>query len=227
MTLAYAIATRCWERWASCVQTWVDTAENKSYKEYVVCDEDVLPAYQEILETTKEPVLAYIHDDLEIFEKGWDQRVLRQFDDASVGLVGFAGALGHGTSNLYTSPYHLPNLARQSFLSNLRDAGTHGSRFTGERDVAVLDGMALFVRRDILERAGGWPLDKPVGYWLYSEWLCCEVRRQGFRIRLVGVDCQHLGGKSSQYISKSVSYEDAHRWLYDNNHDMLPCRVAE
>ena len=34
-------------------------------------------------------------------------------------LVGFAGSLGHGTANLYSGEYHLPNLARQHFMSNM------------------------------------------------------------------------------------------------------------
>ena len=130
-----------------------------------------------------------------IYEKDWDLRVLREFNDPTVGMVGFAGALGHGHPDLYKVPYHLPNLARQNFMSNMRSAETHGARFTSERDVAVLDGCALFVRRSILKKWGGWPKNRIIDYFLYSEWLGCEVRRQGYRIRLVGVDFEHLGRK--------------------------------
>jgi len=91
----------------------------------------------------------------------------------------------------------------------------------------VLDGFALFVRRSILDKVGGWPVNEKYGYWLYSEWLCCETRRQGYRIRLVGVDCEHLGGKSSGHIATSPSYEEAHHYLWENNRDMLPYRVKE
>jgi hypothetical protein len=224
--LVYCIATRGWEGWTDCVHTWLRTA-NDHHAIYVVSDRDVMPSFQDAYESTKAPVLAYIHDDLEIYEKGWDHRVLRQFLDGSVGLVGIAGALGHCSPSLYTTEYRIPNLARQSFLSNLRDAERHGARFVGETDVAVVDGMALFVRRDILDRWGGWPVDKPYGYWLYSEALCCETRRQGYRIRLVGIDALHLGGKSSGHIAASPTYEEAHRYLYENNRDMLPYRVPE
>lgn len=224
--MVICVATRFWEGWKKCVYGWEDTAVGGLYA-YCVADMDVLPAYQECYERTTEPILAYIHDDVEIYEKGWDQRVLDQFDDPSVGLVGFGGALGHGTADLYSQPYHLPNLARQNFLSNMRSAEKHGARFTGERDVAVLDGFALFVRRPILDKVGGWPLDKPYGYFMYSEWLCCEARRQGFRIRLVGVDCEHLGGRSSGFISPNENYELAHKYFYDNNRDVMPYRVKE
>ena len=225
-SMCYCIATREWDGWLKCVRSWTCHASQPHYVS-LVKGHDVLDAFQLSYLRTGQEILAHIHDDLVIHEKNWDERILRQFDDPVVGVVGVAGALGHGTPNLYTVPYHLPNLARQHFMSNMRDAEKHGARFTGERDVAILDGMALFVRRPILDKVGGWPLDKPVGYWLYSEWLCCEARRQGYRIRLVGIDVEHLGGKSSGHISPKISYADAHKWLYDNNRDMLPYRVPE
>jgi GT2 family glycosyltransferase len=109
----------------------------------------------------------------------------------------------------------------------MRTAEIHGGRFIGERDVAIGDGFALFVRRNILDKVGGWPVDKPVGYFMYSEWLCCEARRQGYRIRLVGVDCEHLGGKSSGYIPATDNYDEAHKYFYENNRDVMPYRVED
>jgi GT2 family glycosyltransferase len=222
--MVYCIATRCWAGWEDCVRSWDETA-SQAHRHSVVANTDVLDAFQMCYMRTEEPILAFIHDDLMIYEKGWDERVLRQFSDPGVGVVGFAGALGHGVPHLYEVPYHLPNLARQHFLSNLRTAEIHGGRFTGERDVAILDGMALFVRRHILDTVGGWPRNKAVGYFMYSEWLCCEARRQGYRIRLVGVDCDHLGGKSSGYIPASDNYEEEHRYFYEHNRDVMPYRV--
>jgi GT2 family glycosyltransferase len=92
--------------------------------------------------------------------------------------------------------------------------------------VAVLDGFALFVRRSVLDAWGGWPIGKPVGYFMYSETLCCEVRRQGLRIRLVGVDCEHLGGKSSG-TPLPYSYEEEHAYFYEHNRDVMPYAVPK
>jgi GT2 family glycosyltransferase len=226
MTMVYCIATREWEGWLKCVRSWTSHAATAHFVSLVKgCD--VLEAFQTSYQRTHHDILAFLHDDLMIHEANWDERILREFDDPFVGVVGVAGALGHGSPSLYAGDYHLPNLARQHFMSNMRDAERHGARFKGERDVAILDGMALFVRRPILDKVGGWPVNQPVGYWLYSEWLCCEARRQGYRIRLVGIDVDHLGGKSSGFISPKITYEAAHRWLYDHNHDMLPYRVPE
>jgi hypothetical protein len=225
-SMVLAIATRRWEGWERCVKTWHDTAARK-HMEFVVVDCNVMDAYQMAYEGTVEPIIGYLHDDVEIFEKGWDERVLKQFDDPTVGLVGFGGALGHGAPHLYTTPYHLPNLARQQFLSNMRSAEKHGGRFDGERDVAVLDAFALFVRRPILDEWGGWPQGKAVGYYMLAENLCCEVRRQGFRIRLVGVDCEHLGGRTSTIHPVSDDYETEHRYFYEHNRDVMPYKVKE
>lgn len=222
--MVYGIATRMWDGWRDCVNSWLATA-SENHPFISVPNRDIITAFNLIYKGTSEPIIALIHDDVVIYEKGWDERVLREFDDPSVGLVGFGGALGHGTANLYTTPYHLPNLARQNFMSNMRDAEKHGMRFAGERDVVVLDGMALFVRRSVLDKWGGWPREG-IGYFMYSESLCCEVRRQGLHIRLVGVDFEHLGGKSSG-AKLPYSYEEEHRYFYDNNKDVMPAWVPK
>lgn len=221
--MVYCIATRFWERWKECADTWCANASEDHG--FIVAPNMPIPlCFQMAYQGTREPILAFIHDDVEIYEPGWDQRVLREFNDPGVGLVGFGGALGHGVPHLYQVPYHLPNLARQQFMSNMRSAEKHGTRFTGERDVAVLDGMALFVRRSVLDAWGGWPVNEKVGYFMYAENLCCEVRRQGLRIRLVGVDFEHLGGKSSG-TPLPHSYEEEHAYFYEHNRDVMPYRV--
>lgn len=221
--MVYGICTRYWSGWRECVLTWDKNASNE-YPWILAPNMTIPHCFEAVYRNTTEPIICLIHDDVNIYEQDWDKRVLAQFDNPTVGLVGFGGALGHGTSNLYEVPYHLPNLARQNFMSNMRDAEKHGARFRGERDVVVLDGFALFVRRSVLDRWGGWPLNQKVGYFMYSEWLCCEVRRQGLRIRLVGVDCEHLGGKSSG-TTLSHSYNEEHSCFYEHNRDVMPARV--
>ena len=222
--LVYGITTMGWSGWRECVQSWHNTASDE-YPWIIAANKPIPLGFQMIYESTTEPIIAYIHDDLVIHEQGWDQRVLRQFEDPSVGLVGFAGGLGHGQPWMYHEPYRIPNLVRRSFISNLRDAERHGIRHPEDSDAVVLDGLALFVRRSVLDTWGGWPLDKPVSYFMYSENLCCEVRRQGLRIRLVGVECQHLGGKSSG-APLLYSYEDEHAYFYEHNRDVMPASVT-
>jgi GT2 family glycosyltransferase len=232
--LVYCVASRGWGGpdenglnwfgWLDCLKSWFDTA-SETYSLHVCMGLDVVPAMQDCYEDTKEPILGLLHDDIIIYEKDWDKHVLAQFDDPRVGVVGFGGGLGHGHPSLYQGEYHLQKLARQTFLSNMRSWERHGGNFKGERDVAILDGCVLFVRRTLLDDLGGWTNAAPFGYWLYSEWLCCEARRRGLKIRLVGIDFEHLGGKTSGHIARVPSYEDAHRLLWENYRDVLPARV--
>jgi hypothetical protein len=226
--MVICVATHRWEGWIKSIESWYyNAAIPYSLPIHIVSKKEILPAYQECYEHTTEPILAYLHDDLLIYERGWEQRVLKEFDDAKVGLVGIAGALGHGHPDLYHGPYYLPRLARQNFLSNLRDWQIHGERLTAERTVAVLDGMAVIVRRELLDKLGGWPVDSDLGYHLYTEWLCCMAHRWGYKIRLVGIEAEHLGGKTSTLVAVKQNYEKAHRLLYDSFQDVLPYRVDE
>jgi GT2 family glycosyltransferase len=222
--MVYGIATRGWNGFVDCVMTWHNTA-SKEYPDCVALDMNVLEAYQYIFERTTEPILALIHDDCKILEQDWDLRVLKQFEDPQVGLVGFGGALRLGHPEIYKIPYELPQLARYDFQSNMRNAEAHGRRFSGECDVATIDGFAMFVRRSVLEKAGGWPLGTPCGYFNYDNWLACEVRRQGLRTRLVGVECDHLGGKTASMVHVTDSHAEAHVWLYETCRDVLPMGV--
>lgn len=191
----------------------------------------MLPAFQYGFENTSSEILAYFHDDLLLDSMLWPERVLFEFEDPTVGVVGFGGATGHGDPAMYRKPYDYRQLARNNFMSNMKDAEAHGKRFTEECDVAVLDGFALIVRRELLEKAGGWPLKTPIGYICYDYWLCCMARRLGYRIRLVGVPCTHLGGQT--FVKLGIGkdpkhwkqYEDSHRYIYDEFKDVLPYEV--
>ncbi len=225
MTLEMIVATLWQPEWCRCVRSWADTALTDPLVRFFP-GQELIRAYHRGFLRSPADVLGYVHDDVLIYDRSWDSRVLRQFFDPQVTIVGFAGALGHGHPNLYKGPYHLPHLARQSFMSNMRDAEKHGTRFTGERDVAVLDGFACFYRRSFLEEVGGWTGHGPIGYFLYTEFMCCMARRLGYKIRLVGVDCEHLGGKSSGLKPDQVfDYEGEHAWLYKEFRDVLPARI--
>lgn len=193
-------------------------------------------SYQWLYERTKADILAYIHDDVICWEFGWDARVMEEFEDPGIGVLGFGGALWHGTDDLYKTPYKLTQLARRYYFSNVDDAETHGKRFEGARDVAVLDGFCLVVRRALLDRCGGWP--RSLQFHCYDYAICALARRFGYRIRLVGVRCHHLGGRTSttpeyqkwasdQGVSDQQIHEESHRWFYQEFRDVMPARVKE
>lgn len=196
----------------------------------------VIGSYQKMYEQAREKefdILAYIHDDVYIREKGWDERVLKEFEDPTVGVVGFGGGLGHGTDDIYKTPYRLQQLARNGYLSNVDDAEVHGYRFTSECDVAVLDGFSLVVRRSLLDRCGGWT--NSLQFHSYDYFICCMAHRLGYRVRCVGVRCHHLGGRTSttpqyqewaekQGMKDAEVHRTSHDYIYKEFRDVLPWR---
>lgn len=221
------VATLWQPRWSECISSWRKNAKY-DLPVRIISGQTIVHAYEQGRIESDRTIIGFCHDDLLIHEAGWDERVLAEFNDPKVAMVGFAGARGHGHHNLYKVPYHLPNLARQQFLSNLTDAEVHGQRFTGTCDVSVLDGLAMFIRSSALDEIGGWPQDGSYGYFLYAENMALRLRRAGYKIRLVGVDCTHLGGKSSGLKQDQVfDYDGEHRRLYDEFHDCLPAMVED
>lgn len=176
-------------------------------------------------------VLAYVHDDLIIHEQDWGLRVLAEFEDPKVGIVGFGGAIRHGSLDLYKVPYRLQDLARFGYMSNVDDAEVHGERMEGSREVAVLDGFALCIRRSLLDRVGGWStLIGHCDFYGYDYAACGLARRLGYSIRVVGVRCHHLGGRTStgvaaQAMTGQDAYDKAHRWFYEEFRDVMPWEV--
>lgn len=239
--MGLGIVTATWSGDDTCYKSWHATAANKAIPSYVVWRQmGVLPSYQagyEYFKGTGVEVVAFFHDDLELKEQGWDEKVLKEFEDPSVGVVGFGGALRLGSDDIYKVRYHYTQLIRDGYGSNVDDAEVHGERFTGERDVAVLDGFCLIVRRALLDRVGGWP-SHYAPHHCYDTWVCLMAHRLHYRVRLVGVRCHHHGGRTAtrpewnEWCATTKWGSDAgmhafnHRLLYDEFRGVLPVRVA-
>lgn len=201
----------------------------------------VIGSYDHLYRWAKADVLAYLHDDVTCREDGWDLRVLKEFEDETVGVAGFGGGLQHGSNDIYKTPYRLQQLARSYYFSNVDDAEVHGRRSSGVFDVAVVDGFALVVRRSLLELIGGWPVDRYPPHHNYDYWICCMAHRHAYRVRFVGVRCHHHGGrtavskeyhqwaKTTRWGSDAGMHEAGHRLIYDDFRDVLPwgCNGAE
>lgn len=193
----------------------------------------VVGSYQELYKTSTSDLIMYLHDDVICREGNWDERVLAEFDDPKVGIVGFGGAIRHGSPDLYKVPYRLQDLARFGYMSNVDDAEVHGERMEGSREVAVLDGFALCIRRSLIDRVNGWLcLTGNCDFFCYDYAICALARRLGYSVRVVGVRCHHLGGRTSvgkesglREITGQDAYDKAHRWFYEEFRDVMPYEV--
>ena len=179
-------------------------------------------------------IIGYLHSDLYLLEAGWDQRVLGEFENERVGVVGVVGALGLASDDIYRTPYDFRQLARSGVVSNLTDWEVHGGHETGSRSMAVVDSCAVFVRRQLLSRCGGWPVGTyPNSSHCSDLWVCCTARRLGYVCRVVGVRAQHRSGGKGQAGSQWLTdrggddkmHKDAHVAIYNDFRDVLPIRI--
>lgn len=163
-------------------------------------------------------IIACLHDDVEIYEYGWDLRVLRQFArEPQCGLLGFGGAIGLGDDAIYQTPYHPMQLARIGFRSNLVDAEAHGARSLLAERVACLDGFSQIGRRDFwlghrllgrdleglnvdpAKEGRPWTFLEDLGlkHHIYDGALGCLAKRYGWETWYLPVRCRHLGGQTA------------------------------
>lgn len=263
MILAVLTASTNPTRAKRCIESWRDTALNRNLVVHVLINGapylGTVPAFrqgmQEILLMSGADVIACLHDDFEIEESRWDEKVLRHFErHPECGLAGFGGAVGLGTDDLYKAPYDPMQLARIGFRSNLIDAEAHGLRSLLPERVACLDGFSQVGRRDFWEGFQR-QVDKRIRYqvddapWTmlgklgmvhhwYDGALGALAARYGWDTWYLPLRGKHHGGQTAvgdagygEWAKTQVEggdqgfWQAAHRLGYDEFRDVLPLRV--
>ena len=194
-------------------------------------------AYQELLEATEADVQVLVHDDVEVYDPNWLTRIMDVFENnPNCVAVGLGGATSLGRPNLYKQRYRIENMARGGYASNQRDAETHGERFTGDRQVAVLDAFFQAVRVDWLRGIGGWPVEH-LSHHCGDLYLACMAARTEREIFMCGIDCLHSGGGTSVkpvYTEKATWLQGGtlasdhtlpHKFLFEEFRDCLPIQI--
>lgn len=129
-------------------------------------------------------ILCYTHSDTFYYEPGWDAKVVEAFQaDPKLGLIGIVGGTqataDGGRSNMYCS---------------FRNGHMHGNQTPpGLHYVALLDGCSLIFRREALD---SFEIDK--GFYphhFYDKDWCLEVLTRGWKVAVMAMDCEHLGGQ--------------------------------
>jgi hypothetical protein len=228
MKLVVVTATTNYDRATPCLDSWGDVQKvivsNGSQADRAVgygSHSDVcvvqgylgtVPAFRlgvdYALEHSDADILCAFHDDLEILDPSWAEKVIRLFErHPQCGLAGFGGAIGLGSDDLYRAPYDPLQLARIGFRSNLVDAEVHGVRSLLSERVACLDGFSQIGRREFYEglNRAGRESDRPWTYFeehgifhhLYDSLLGAYAARLGWEAWYVPVRARHLGGQTA------------------------------
>lgn len=184
-------------------------------------------------------ILMFLHDDVQVLEPAWDERVAVQFVKYDrCGLVGFGGATFFGSEELYRAPYEHTQLARYNFLSQLTDWNIHGGYLNGTMQAAALDGFSLILSRDAYEQMGEWiaAIEDGIHFHMYDAWVSCRMQELGLETWMLPVRCSHAGGGTSVkhsdvyeklvrengYESGQDLYDKAHRRIYDRFRGVIP-----
>ena len=198
----------------------------------------VVPAMQILYERNQdEDILAFVHSDVTVYDSNWNSRVMAEFDDPKVAVVGFGGATGIGVSDIYKTRYEISQLQRIGYASNMRDWEVHGGYEAGSKDVAVCDGFFLAIRRAALKEIGGWS-GFTFNFHMYDAYISLALAERGWKTRMVGIECEHHGGGTSttpSYISwcrengttAEREHEEPHRFFYERFRNLLPYRVNQ
>lgn len=188
---------------------------------------------------SKADYIFYTHNDVMVYEKGWDTKIKRILEqNYDVGVAGFYGAKGIGTSDLYRTPYQMQQLIRIENVSGCyrMNAAIHGFRPPiGEtEDVCVMDGFSLIVKRELLVKVGGFD-EKLPSHHMYDNDICLESLRVGYRNIVIAMDAEHYGGRTDVLEnwnegmgkSKAEIHADAHYpYFYEKWRGFIPKRVA-
>lgn len=173
----------------------------------------VYPAFWEALKYTDADILAFFHSDLLINEKGWDIKVLAEFEaNPTLGLIGFigsneidaSGGRGMGTTSNFQGEVYTNQSAEGSVSWKGSPAEPHGGRNPSFSKAAVVDGCAMVFRREVLEKIRQRP-SFPIHHF-YDRLLSTETRESGYEMGVLGIGCDHISG---QTVNQEPAYDKA------------------
>lgn len=155
-------------------------------------------SYNQGIKAGKADWIAFLHNDILIYEKRWDLRLKHavkqvEYDyKVKVGVVGFAGSRGGGLDG-----------GRTGFCSNLRGdiCEIHGTRMTKHCPAVFLDGSSLICNRKMLEDVGGFD-EKYKLHHIYDYDISMESLNAGYINMVLGVDFLHKGGETAIRIQE-------------------------
>jgi len=143
----------------------------------------------------KPKLVACFHDDLAIDEESWTGKVLEVFaQDKKAVLAGFGGGIGLGTADIYQTPYNPMQLARQDFISNMRDAEVHGRRVKETTRVACLDGFSQIGKIDFLWECYKQAQILGIRHHAYDSLFGAWAYASGWNAYMIPIACHHQGG---------------------------------
>jgi len=191
----------------------------------------LVKTYQQIYENCQTDILAILHNDVFVYEKNWDKRVISKFEEIpDLGGIGFFGAQGCGP--IGERVQKVQHSGQMSGLSNMLEAEVHGLRMTEEyKPAAIFDGFAMIFRMEMLKKAGG--IDQRYHYHhIYDRDIPLTSLSLGYKNIILNVPCHHWSGMTAnrpeyqnwiaQKLARPVGKAD--KWTHDTNSHLFAAK---
>ena len=168
------------------------------------------PLLQLLNFTTSADLVGLMHNDLFIYEKNWDSRMVSSFvNNPRLGMVGVCGSDeiddrgGRGGGTMC------------NFLGQLGQRQEHtGKRVTGVHPAIIFDSMFMLMRRPVVDALS---IDEHITLCHFMDKLWpIKAMAAGWKCAVIGILVDHAGGQTS--VLQAVRFDaDAAKWCAQEN----------
>jgi len=207
----------------------IDNGSEKSYKDeadailkdlnlvYVFNNKNigVLPTFKQGLEKSSGEIVCFMHNDVLLQERGWDEKVAGVFaDNERLGLAGLFGAVGVGDNGGRIRSMSKMQGAEWGICACHEFAWQHHSEYLdGMHPATILDGVGMFFRREALEDLVNSDMfaDWRAPHHFYDRIMPLKLVDKGWKVATIGIGFDHWSGATAN--SSTVYNDTATEWL--------------
>lgn len=156
----------------------------------------------EIHDEYSDELIGLVHNDLMIYEEGWNKRMADAFEaDPKLGLVGLTGSReldnlgGRGAGTMCFFRGADVKVGETIYKGQSQDAGL---RVYDVEPAVVLDSLFMMFRRQVIPQLVRTDANErwenlTLAHFYDRIWPCRTIEA-GYRVAVMGVECDHIGG---------------------------------
>lgn len=205
---------------------FIDNGSKDSYEEFIYkylkpkkvryirneTNRGVLNTMQQGYEVAESDIITYIHNDVFIYKQDWDQEIIGlMMGDPKIGVIGAFGASGVGPDG---GRIQRVARGRAPGFSAMLEAEVHGERIPdgSTKYVAIMDGFFMSIRKELLDKTGGFDTKTYEWHHFYDRDICLESIRHGYNNIVLGLPIHHWCGKTAN----QAEYQEQIKKEYGN-----------
>lgn len=165
------------------------------------------PLFQQGLKESEGEIIAFLHSDVFVYQRGWDEQVISQFDSRpEMGLIGFIGSTeldnwgGRGMGTVSNMQGKIIPHKHDTGNWTGSPAHVHGAVSAGMTvDGSVVDGCVMIFRKSVLEKI---EVKNIPPHHFYDRIMSCQVIEAGYKVGILGIEFDHISGQTANTQGK-------------------------